>query len=230
MPRGETIKEKVNKEIFTNIVHQCGSSINKLGECEAIECTERTIRRSLNKGGITPRYLEQIAKYLNVDTRLLSGELHQQASKYEDEFFREMYLSQLTISNYPYYRKRRADLSKEPIEDLLERILSLFEISFDQYERMDFEAKYLFQHDLLEVLVPIVRKHFQVDAYGRKNMPDLEKIIYDLENFRENYYLQMYANEKLREKYLKHPPRGKTKSDIQKMSAEDLIGLDMSNQ
>lgn len=76
MPRGKIKKSDVNKTIFMSIVYKCGSSIRKLGECEEINYTERTIRRSLNEGKMAPRLLDQIAKHLNVDTRLLSGGLH----------------------------------------------------------------------------------------------------------------------------------------------------------
>lgn len=227
MPRGEINKVDVDKEVFMDVVKKCGSSITKLGEhdCKEVDCSEKTIRRALNRGRIPPRYLEQIAKYLNVDTRLLSGELHKQANSYNDEFIRDMCLAQLKVENYPYYRKRKSDLDKEPVVDLLERILALFEISFSQYEAMDFEKQYLLQHDLFDALVPVIRKHFEVDAYGRKDMPDLERIIYELENYRDTHYQRIYADEVLRKKFLEKPPHGKTKADIRRMDAETLIAL-----
>ena len=64
-----------------------------LGKCEKIDCTERTIRRSLNEGKMSPCFLDQIAKHLDVDSRLLSGELHKQAGAYSDKFLRTIYLS-----------------------------------------------------------------------------------------------------------------------------------------
>ena len=229
MPKGTIYKIPVDKSVFISIVKECGSSIIKLGKSEKIDCTERTIRRSLNEGKITPCFLDQIAKHLDVDSRLLSGELHKQAESYSDTFLRTVYLAQLRAERYPYYRKRKADLNKQPIRELLEHILSLFEISISQFDSMDFESQYLLQHDLFDALVPVIRKHFKVDAYGRKNMPDLEKIIYDLENFRDDYYLHLHAEEVLRRKFLKQPPAGKSKADIRKMNAEDLISLDMNN-
>lgn len=230
MPRGEIYKIPVNKNVFMAVVKECGSSIIKLGACDEIECSERTIRRALDRGKISPRYLEQTAKHINVDTRLLSGELHKQADSYNDDFIRNMYLAQLKAKNYPYYRKRKNDLNKQPIKELLEQILALFEISILQFEEMDFEAQYLLQHDLLDALVPVMRKHFKVDAYGRKDMPDLEKIIYELENFRDDYYLHVYAEEVLRKRFLEKPPGGKTRADIRRMGAEDLIMLDMNKR
>lgn len=230
MPKGKIYKIPVDKTIFMTIVRECGSSIIKLGKLSKVEenaCTERTIRRALNDGEMTPRFLDQIARSLDVDPRLLSGELHKRADSYSDEFLRNLYVAQLRVENYPYYRKRKSDLNKQPIGDLLEQILALFEISFSQFEDMDFEAQYHLQRDIFEALVPIIRKHFTVDAYGRDDMPDLEKIISDLENFRDDHYLHIYAEEVLRKKYMETPPLGTTKIDICRMTPEALIALDM---
>lgn len=227
MPKGMIYKVPVNKPVFMSVVHECGSSIIKLGACEKIDCTERTIRRALNEGKMTPSFLDQIARYLNVDPRLLSGELHNQANSYSNEFLRRLSLAELKAENYPYFRKRQSDLNARPMEDLLEEILALFEISFDQFRDMDFEAQYLFQHDLLDALVPVITKHFKADAYGRKDMPDLEKVINDLENFRDDHYLQLYADNVLRKRFLENPPQGKTKEDILEMDTDALIDLDM---
>ena len=229
MPKGKIYKVPVDKLIFKSIINECGSSIIKLGKCEDIDCTERTIRRSLNEGKMTPCFLDQIAKHLDVDSRLLSGELHKKSESYCDDFLRKIYLAQLRIDLYPYYRKREADLNKKPIRELLEHILSLFEISISQFEKMDFESQYLLQHDLFDALIPVIRKHFTMDAYGRKDMPNLEKIILDLENFRDDYYLHLYAEEVLRKKFSEQPPLGKSKADIRRMSAEGLIALDMDS-
>jgi len=230
MPRGTIYKIPVNKTVFNSVVKACGSSIIKLGKCEDIACTERTIRRSLNEGKMTPTFLDQIAKHLDVDSRLLSGELHKQAdSSYSDDFLRSIRLAQLTPERYPYHRKRKSDLSRKPVGELLEQILALFEISFSQFESLDFESQYLFQHDLFDAMLPVIRKHFKVDAYGRKEMPDLERIIYELESFRDDYYLHLYAEEILRKKFLAHPPKGKSKLEIRRMDVESLIALDMDS-
>lgn len=59
-------------------------------------------------------------------------------------------------------------------------------------------------------------------------MPNLERIIFELENYREDYYLHQYAEDVLRKNFLKNPPKGKTKADIYKMTSDDLIALDLS--
>ena len=227
MPKGKINKTAINKSVFMAVVKQRKSSINKLGQSSSVECTERTIRRSLEEGFMTPRILDDIAKHLDVDSRLLSGELHKRAERYKDPFLKEIYLAQLTPEDYPYYSKRRDELNKRPIEDLIEQILSLFEISISQFEDMDFEEQYSLQHDIFEVLIPVMRKHFAVDAFGKKDMPNLEKILCDLESYRDDHYLYEHANTVLRKRFLENPPRGVTKAEILKMSPEDLIAMDM---
>ena len=115
MPKGKINKTAINKSVFMAVVKQRKSSINKLGQSSEVECTERTIRRSLEEGFMTPRILDDIAKHLDVDSRLLSGELHQRAERYKDPFLKEIYLAQLTPEDYPYYSKRRDELNKRPI-------------------------------------------------------------------------------------------------------------------
>lgn len=117
-------------------------------------------------------------------------------------------------------------MNAQPIEALWEQILALFEISFSQFEEMDYEARYLLQHDLLDALAPVIRKHFTEDAFGRTDMPNLEKVISDLENSREDHYLNLYADTVLRQRYWENPPCGKTKEDILRMSTDALIALD----
>lgn len=229
MPKGKIYKVPVEKEVFQSIVKACHSSIIKLGDREEIKYTERTIRRSLNEGKMTPELLNQISMYLNVDPRLLSGELHKKAESYTDELLKSIYVSQLTAENYPYFRKRKKDIDEQPIRILLEQLLSLFEISILQFDNLDFEVQYSLQQDLFNSIIPIIKKYFKEDAYGRYDMPNLEKIIFELENFREDYYLTIYAEDILRKKFSDNPPHGKKKSDIRKMNATDLILLDMGD-
>lgn len=52
-------------------------------------------------------------------------------------------------------------------------------------------------------------------------------IVNSLENYKEDYYERLYAEEVLRKKFLENLPFGKTKAEIKKMSADALIALDM---
>lgn len=229
MPKNVVKIKPVNKEIFLYIIKQKGSSIRKLGNTTGIDCSEKTIRRELNtRGGLREQYLDQIAQHLNVDSRLLSGELVKEAFSTTDKTLRGLYLSPLShIDDFPYFREEQDRLRKEHIDETLKRILSLFEISYEQFKTKSFEEQYDFQHDLLSAILPVMYKHFDKDGYGDTERISFESIIVSLENYRDDYYEQEHADTTLREAFIHNPPKGYTPNQIKKMSPDELIGLDM---
>ena len=149
MPKGFVETDHVNKDVFMQVLKLKKTSIRRLEEELSIECSDKTIRRSLNNGKMRRQYIEQIAKYLDVDSRLLTGELVEGAFHTTNSVIRELYLNPLThIEDFPYFREEQERLQREKIDETLKRILSLFEISYKQFEEKDFEEQYSFQHDL----------------------------------------------------------------------------------
>ncbi|AWW28435.1 MULTISPECIES: hypothetical protein [unclassified Acetobacterium] len=231
MPKNKIYKKIIDKKIFRDVLKYKKSSIRKLGEVHEIDCTERTIRRSLNEGKMTPKFLEQIAKYLDIDPKFLSGQLHRERREMietlKNKTLGENFFYNLHPAEYPYFRKEQDDLLKESITVFLKKLFSLFDISYAQFEEMDFKKQYEVQHDLFEAIKTVISKHFEQDGYGNKYMFNLDKITSDLENYYENYYIQKNADEQLREKFLSNPPKGYTKNKILTMTPEELIDLDM---
>lgn len=231
MPKNKIYKEIIDKKIFRDVLKYKKSSIRKLGEVDEIDCTERTIRRSLNEGKMTPKFLEQIAEYLDIDPRFLSGQLHRERREMietlENKTLGKIFFYNLHPAEYPYFRKEQDDLLKESIAMFLKKLFSLFDISYAQFEEMDFEKQYEVQYDLFEAIKTVISKHFKQDGYGNKDMFNLDKITSDLDSYYENYYRQKNADEQLREKFLSNPPRGYTKNKILTMTPEELIDLDM---
>lgn len=229
MPKKEVKVRPVNKEIFQYIINKKGSSIRKLGAANCIDCSEKTIRRELNKsGGLRERYLEQIARYLDVDSRLLSGELVKKAFITQDECLKKLYLHPLEhIEDYPFFREEQDRLRSERIEETLKRILSLFEISYEQFQAKDFEEQYSFQHDLFSAILPVMYRHFDRDGYGDSDRLSFQSILDQLENYKEDYYEKQYADTTLREAFLRNPPKGYSRDKIKKMSPSALISLDL---
>lgn len=82
MPKGFVETDHVNKDVFMQVLKLKKTSIRRLDEELSIECSDKTIRRSLNNGKMRRQYIEQIAKYLDVDSRLLTGELVEGAFPY----------------------------------------------------------------------------------------------------------------------------------------------------
>ena len=131
MPKGYVETDHVNKDVFMQVLKLKKTSIRRLDEEPSIECSDKTIRRSLNNGKMRRQYIEQIAKYLDVDSRLLTGELVEGAFHTTNSVVRKLYLNPLThIKDFPYFREEQERLQREKIDETLKRILSLFEISY----------------------------------------------------------------------------------------------------
>ncbi|MCB5287912.1 MAG: hypothetical protein LHW64_08900 [Candidatus Cloacimonetes bacterium] len=231
MPKNRIYKEIIDKKIFREVLKYKKSSIRKLGEVDEIDCTERTIRRSLNEGKMTPKFLEQIAKYLDIDPIFLSGQLHRERREmietFKNKTIGRCFSCYLHPAEYPYFRKEQDDLLKESIDVFLKKLFSLFDISYSQFEKMDFEQQYEVQHDLFEAIRPVISKHFEQDGYGNKDGLNLYKLTNDLESYHKDYYIQKYADKELREKFLSNPPKGYAKNQIKSMTPDELIDLDM---
>jgi hypothetical protein len=225
MPKNKVETKRIDKKIFLQIIKAKGSSIRKLGAVDqsTIKATEKTIRRQLNAGSMRPNYIEEIAKYLDIDSRVLTGEL----------IYLHVYKNEYPLSHldeYPYYREERDAYLRENIKETLSRILSLFNRSYSQFEAKEYEEQYQFQKELLEAIYPIVRKYFDIDGFGKKDEIEAQWVFAALDNSKDDYYEEQWANTTLRQSFLENPPDGYTKEKINKMSTSDLIGLSMNLQ
>ena len=118
MPKGFVETDHVNKDVFMQVLKLKKTSIRRLDEELSIECSDKTIRRSLNNGKMRRQYIEQIAKYLDVDSRLLTGELVEGAFHTTNSVIRELYLNPLThIEDFPYFREEQERLQREKIDE-----------------------------------------------------------------------------------------------------------------
>lgn len=224
MPKHACKKIPVIREVFDQVLKKKKSSIRKLGAEKSITCTEKTIRRELKSGGLREQYIDQIARFLDVDSRLLTGELVRKTFETKEKFF--LYLLE-NIDYYPYFRGEHEKMNRENMSETIKRILSLFQISYEQFSSKDFDEQCEFQQDLFTAILPVIYKYFDEDGYGDTEMLSCRMIIEELEAYREDYYAREYADKELREKYLKRPPLGYTREKIKKMSAEDIIDLNM---
>ena len=163
MPKGVVATIPINKAVFQIILNKKKTCISRLTE-EMMNlpngCSDKTLRRSLNKGRIREKYLLQIAEYLNVDPRILSGE---KIKRVED-------LKYISLSRTPFFNAERDRYLKECMDDTLRRTLALFNISFAQFEELAFDKQYDFQRDLFAEMLIVIRRHFGTDAYGDREM------------------------------------------------------------
>lgn len=237
MPKNKVKTVSVNKNVFRIILQEKNSSIRKLGAAKDINFTEKTIRRALNNGEMRPELVKQIAMHLNIDSSLLTGELVKKAFNAKNEIIKEYYLEPLYhLEDYPYYREESRELSKIKNDGMfitggfyetMKRLLDLFNVSYNQYEELDVEAQYHFEKELYEAMIPIIRKYFRKDAFGNSDSSAFYGILSELENWKDHHDDLIYADTVIRKKYLDNPPKGLTKSKIEKMSSQDILDYDI---
>lgn len=225
MPKNRVETKRVNKKIFLKILKLRGLSIRKLGDVEQnlISASEKTIRRQLNEGMMRPLYIKEIAKYVNEDSRILTGELFY---KFNDDYLCEMLTKRL--DEYPYFREEREAYIKEGIDKMIAIVLSIFYRDYSQFEKKDTMEQFLFQEEFFNAIWPVVKKHFDLDGFGNKNNLEEEWVFYALENAKETYIIELDADTRLRQQFLNNPPRGYTREEISKMPPSQLIDIDLS--
>lgn len=210
----------INEKLFKIILEKKGKSIKDLGNEVSISASDKTIRRSLNKKKLMRiEYIREISKYLNVDPRVLTGEL----------IFKKDYIDTYPLKHleeYPFDRDQLEALKTENIKETLARVLALFNRSYAQFENMDKEEQFNFQEALLNAMYPVVTGYFKADGYGRINDPEDEWIIHSLDSAREDYYEKLWAENTLRPMFLINLPTGYTKRQIEKLTPDELLDLD----
>lgn len=224
MPKNRVETKRVNKKIFLKILKLRGLSIRKLGEVEQslISASEKTIRRQLNEGRMRPLYIKEIAKYLNVDSRILTGELFY---KINDDYICEMLIKRL--DEYPYFREEREAYIREDIGKMIAIVLSIFNRAYSQFEKKDKMKQFIFQEEFFSAIWPVVKKHFELDGFGNKKNLEEEWVFYALENAKETYLIELDADTRLRKQFFNNPPRGYTREAIRAMTPSQLIEIDL---
>lgn len=141
---------------------------------KVIERDEKTIRRWKAKGTIPPDILDKIGKLLDVDPDYISGEYDRQIDKIPDEETRTILRSQLKPEKYPYLLKEQSSArsGKDLYDVYMESLLAIHHISMRQYEEMPFEKRKAFALELERAIVPVLEKHYEFDARGRKGLQE----------------------------------------------------------
>lgn len=181
-------KDKVpfDRKCFEEVLKLRNSSIRKLGEVTGgIGWSEKTIRRALIDGKISPKLLDAIAKHLDVDPKYLSGEYHRNAEKYEDSYIRALALYNLKAERYPYLLKQQRDKIDDHFlyDRYLENILIVHNLALKQFNDLPFEIKKKLQLELEDSICRILTKYFDRDAFGKELYPGIYKLHHDIDNY-----------------------------------------------
>lgn len=174
MANRETNKIKINPDRFIEVLKLRKSSIRKLDDPrneKGIGRTEKTIRRCLKSGKMPPELLDNIAKYLNVHPDFLSGIYDEKADKIEDAFLRRMYKRSINPQRYPYLLKAKSDID---YTNYFENILTMNNISIEQFHTLPPEERVLFRQELVVAILKVIAKHFKEDSLGNNILNNLE--------------------------------------------------------
>lgn len=219
----------INPDVFKKIVKMKKMHLKDIIDANPNICYERTLFRSLQNKRMDPELLDKVALYLNVDPELLSGNLHSQADIVDDPYFKQLYLNSLTPENYPYFKKKIRKSENGKMRDALSKIFLMFEMDIKQYDELNEEEKCFFLRDFLESVGMVIQKYFSKDGYGNKKMPGFWKELVLLEGMIDDFEVDHYADTTVREKFIKCPPDGYTRKQIENMTPEQLISLDIKN-
>lgn len=181
-------KDKIcfDRKCFEEALKLRNSSIRKLGEVTGgIGWSEKTIRRALIDGKISPKLLDAIAKHLDVDPEYLSGKYHRNAEKYEDPYIRALALYNLKAERYPYLLKQQRDKIDDHFlyDRYLENILIIHNLSLKQFNDLPFEVRKKMQLELEKSICRVLIKYFDKDAFGKELHPDIYRLQNDIDNY-----------------------------------------------
>lgn len=215
-------KTYIDKEFFKFYIKTRRYTIKSLGELGI--CTEKTIQRALKNGFMTTKKFNAFCNKLGVHPKLLSGEAYLGFKKTFD-FSPQEFMRVIDSQKFTYSKYKEEKMSAIGINEILEKFLGLFSISFEQFQNLDFEEQYQFQYNLIVLTEPLLKKFFKKSITGEKIEDTISKLLCDLESYKEDHYFKQFLNIDIRKKFLQKPPKGYTKKDISKMSVEKIEGL-----
>ena len=238
MPKGKVETKPIIKEAFMGVLARKGKSIRKL-DAELYERlitrdaenkvmqddypSDKTIRRSLKQGAMRPKYITAIAEYLDVDPRLLTGEIVGWNYNTQKDLWRASFTSKLScIDNFPFCRAKIERIQRQKTDAYIASLLGAFSISYTQFEQLNEETRYNFLHRLFEIIESVIIKTFDQDCFGDKSMVMCHWPVDQIENAHEDYLISM----SIKREFLQDPPEGYSIADIEKMSPWELLTLD----
>lgn len=183
-------KVSIDRKCFEEALKLRNSSIRKLGAVtDGVGWSEKTIRRALIDGQISPELLDDIAQHLDVDPEYLSGNYHRNGEKYDDPYIRALALYNLNAARYPYLLKQQRDkIDNHFLYDrYLENIFIIHNLSLKQFNNLSFETKKKLQLELEDSICRVLTKYFDKDAFGKELYPDIYKLHNDIDNYEPDF-------------------------------------------
>ena len=177
-------KEPFDKACVMEALHLRGSSIRKLDTEHEFGWSSKSVERGLRDGEVSPDLWDALGRYLNVEPDYLTGKYHRECENVADPILREIWKSSLKAERYPYILKQKKTKidGKFLYSKCIEYILTLHDISIEQFNQMDENLKKDFQISLENAIVPVIIKYFPQNAFGNDTWPEAYGIQIGLEN------------------------------------------------
>lgn len=178
-------KVPLDRECLMEALQLRNSSIRRLGENDGCGWSSKSIERGIKDGEVSPKLMDALGQYLDIDTDYLSGKYHRDAENIKAESVRVRLKSGLKADKFPYIRKQQRIKydGKFLYDRYLEYILIIHGISMGQFDKMPIEKQKAFQLDLEDAVATILVKHFPYNTQGKDIWPDIYRLKNDIENY-----------------------------------------------
>ncbi|NMM95206.1 helix-turn-helix transcriptional regulator [Bifidobacterium oedipodis] len=162
-------------------------SAKSLAENDGVGVNEKTIRRCLDEGLISPKLLEKVSKALNVDPSYLQGKFDPFYDQLTDKDMRKLYKDHfLSPVHHPYAHHLPEEVN---YDNLFFDILKLYGIPAEQYRTLPRAQQSHLREDIHRALYRVLCHYFRdcspFGYYSAMGMPeptlvDIEEILIEL--------------------------------------------------
>ena len=178
-------KASFDKNCVMEALHLRGSSIRKLDDAYEFGWSSKSVERGLRDGEVSPDLLDALGRYLNVEPDYLAGKYHRECEKVKDPFIREIWIRSLKAEKYPYILKQqKTNIEGKFLYDkYIEYVLTIHDISMEQFNSMEGEKRRDFQIALEGAIAPLLIKYFPQNAFGKDTWPDVYRLQSEIEDY-----------------------------------------------
>ena len=182
-PKGSTRKDMVefDRDCMNAALQYRNISIRKMGREESIHRNDKTLRGYMKSGRMPESVLEEIANYVDADTRYLKGIYHKEIieSDYPPKM-KSALLAGLKPDKYPYVKKEQRELE---YKKYIDNILIIHGISTKQFTDLDKRKQWELQIEIEKKIVPVLLDYFEMFEDGDPVVPAIWSLLYEIESY-----------------------------------------------
>jgi len=173
MANKEKKKCPFNRERFNQVLKYRKTNIKELCSdlSQGYGYSVKTISRALKSGYASFEVVEWLSEKLDIDPEFIMGKYWYDPQKYGEKA--EMLNACIRPERFPYLKKLQRDKTdgKFLYDKYIENILVIHDISYKQYEMLDFDTRKQFQLEIEDVITNVLMKYFTHNAMGDELYP-----------------------------------------------------------